>query len=94
MRRQIEDHVVVGTEPAEIGSHRVDVEQIAQLAGVDQLLNRANRVGEQESVIDGQDSFRPASEIDKLLGLGNSPSQRFLDQNVLPGQHARRTRSK
>ena len=84
------ERVLVGAQLAEVQPVAVDVEDLlAELAGVGQLLERAQPGVVLEQVTDHQ---RPAGRrggVDRALGVGDRHRERLLDEAVLAGlQHA------
>src|SRR5262249_33730462 len=82
VRRQVPDHVDVALKEAQVDANAIDVIEIAQLAVVDKLLDAADSVVKQVSVIDHEDALVPLGQGDELLGFLDVSGQRFFDEHV------------
>ena len=75
--------VLVGPQLAEVESVAVDVVEVAQLAGVDQLLQAGDCRVVLEQVPDHQDAPGLLGGGDGPFGIGGARRQRLLDEAVL-----------
>src|SRR5262249_35967063 len=67
VRRQIPHHINVMLEQTQVDAHAVDEKQVADLAGIDDLLDFLNRAAVDKGVIDHQYAAMAACSGDELL---------------------------
>lgn len=81
--RQVPDHVDVVLEQAEVDPDAVEVKDVADLAGADDVLDLVHRAVIDEDVVDHELEFQFLRDIDQLLGVLGIGRDRLLDENVL-----------
>ena len=86
MGREVPKRVDVLPDLAEVQALGVDVTDVAELAGVDVVLDLPDRRVEQEDVPDHERRRSSGRQLDQVLTLGARHRQRLLDEDVLSGQ--------
>ena len=84
MSREVPDHVDVVLEEPEVDPHTVHVVELAQFAGVEDLLDAAHDVAEQIGMVDHQHTTVPGGQLDQCPSLGDARCQGLLDQDMQP----------
>src|SRR5581483_1063089 len=79
------ERVLVRADDAEVLPVAVDAEHLAELAGIDQLLQLAHAGVVEQQVAGHQDEVPLGREIDELVDLGRAHRRGLLDEHVLPG---------
>jgi hypothetical protein len=83
VRRQVPNDIHVVLEDAEVDAHRVDEQDVADFAFVDEVGHFPYRRAVDEHVIDEQQTADLCGHCDQLFGLGDRGRQRFLDEHML-----------
>ena len=86
---QVPDDVDVVLEEPQVDPDRIVEEELAQLARIDEFLDLLHGAREKERVVDHDLELLLGGEVDELPGLGAGRGERFLDEDVLPGQERR-----
>ena len=79
------ERVLVRAHDPEVLPVRVDAEHVAELAGVDELLQLAHARVVEQQVAGHQDEVALGGERDELVHLGALHRRRLLDEDVLAG---------
>ena len=87
---EVPDHADVALVQAEVHPARGDEVEVAELARVEQLLDRAHRRAVDERVAAHQHEAGLARDPRQLLGLDGRGRERLLDERVLARPQARR----
>ena len=64
---------------------RIDIEQLADVTGIDHFLDLADRVGEEKRMIDGQNAPAPLRGLDQALGFLDGARHRLCRVSGAPG---------
>ena len=83
VRRQIPHDVHISLDDTKVDPHGVEVIEIADLAGRDQLAHFAHRPREDEGVIHREHDAAPLGERTKLFGMVGLGRKRLHDKHVL-----------
>src|SRR6266571_2427131 len=88
MGRQVPDHVHVLLEEAEVSSHRVEIEDVADVAAAHKLTELGDRRCIAKSVITDEEPVDARGEFCQANALGQRGGERLLDDDVSPRQQA------
>ena len=83
VRRKVPDDVRILLEETEVHAHRIQIQQLADVAPRDHRSHGAHRAGVDERVIHHQPHVMPVGERAQLGGLGPRRGQRLFDEHVL-----------
>src|SRR5207237_6984651 len=87
--RQVPQDVDVALDQAQVDAYGVDVEEVAQGAGGDQVADLLHCGRVAVGVVAHEDPLAALGQLDHRRALGNGRGQRFLDQHVLVGAQRR-----
>ena len=83
VRREIPQGIDVGPDSTEVQPLTVDIANLAQLAGVEQLLHIPDRGVVDERMAHHDYEIALLSQFGQFIHLGNFGRERLLDKNVL-----------
>ena len=86
VRAQVPQHIGVTLHQAEIDSHRIKVEQFAQLSGINQRLHPPHRCGVLKGVVHHQGLAFACCGFNQVNGLQAGGGHRLFHQHMFTGQ--------